>query len=77
MEENLKMNEEVTLDLQEILNVLKKKKKMILLTTLLFGIISAALSFFIIPPTYEIKASVVIGKTLDEKMKIKMIIMML
>ncbi|KEI96013.1 YveK family protein [Clostridium botulinum] len=61
------MNEEVTLDLQEILNVLKKKKKMILLTTLLFGIISAALSFFIIPPTYEIKASVVIGKTLDEK----------
>lgn len=67
MEESLKMNEEVTLDLQEILNVLKKKKKMILITTLLFGIISAALSFFIIPPTYEIKASVVIGKTLDEK----------
>lgn len=50
---------------------------MILITTLLFGIISAALSFFIIPPIYEIKASVVIGKTLDEKMKIKMIIMML
>ncbi len=45
MEESFKMNEEVTLDLQEILNVLKKKKKMILLTTLLFGIISAALSF--------------------------------
>ncbi len=27
MEESLKMNEEVTLDLQEILNVLKKEKK--------------------------------------------------
>ncbi|MCS4454417.1 hypothetical protein JTT01_20135 [Clostridium botulinum] len=40
------MNEEVTLDLQEILNVLKRKKDD-LITTLLFGIISAALSFLL------------------------------
>ncbi|MHB9941083.1 capsular biosynthesis protein [Clostridium sporogenes] len=61
------MNQEVTLDLQEIFNVLKKKRKMILITTLLCGIVSAALSFFIIPPTYEVKASVVIGKAAEEK----------
>lgn len=61
------MNEEVTLDLHEIFNVLKKKRKMILITTLLFGIVSAALSFFIIAPTYEVKASVVIGKSAEEK----------
>ncbi|AUM96485.1 TPA: capsular biosynthesis protein [Clostridium botulinum] len=61
------MNEEVTLDLREIFNVLKKKRKMILITTLLFGIVSAALSFFIIAPTYEVKASVVIGKSAEEK----------
>ncbi|HDK7167334.1 TPA: capsular biosynthesis protein [Clostridium botulinum] len=61
------MNEEVTLDLQEIFNVLKKKRKMILITTLLCGIVSAALSFFIISPTYEVKASIVIGKAAEEK----------
>lgn len=61
------MNEEVNLDLQAIFNVLKNKKKMILITILVFGIVSAALSFFVIPPTYEVKASVVIGKAAEEK----------
>ncbi|WP_251860517.1 Wzz/FepE/Etk N-terminal domain-containing protein [Clostridium sp. Marseille-Q2269] len=61
------MNEEVNLDLQGIFNVLKNKKKMILITILVFGIVSAALSFFVIPPTYEVKASVVIGKAAEEK----------
>lgn len=76
MEESLKMNEEVTLDLQEILNVLKRKKDDFNNNFIIWNNI-CSLKLFIIPPTYEIKASVVIGKTLDEKMKIKMIIMML
>ncbi|MCS4526275.1 hypothetical protein JTS98_08460 [Clostridium botulinum] len=70
------MNEEVTLDLQEILNVLKKKKDDFNNNSIIWNNIRS-LKLFIIPPIYEIKASVVIGKTLDEKMKIKMIIMML
>lgn len=76
MEESLKMNEEVTLDLQEILNVLKRKKDDFNNNSIIWNNIRS-LKLFIIPPIYEIKASVVIGKTLDEKMKIKMIIMML
>ncbi|MCS4521472.1 hypothetical protein JTS97_04085 [Clostridium botulinum] len=70
------MNEEVTLDLQEILNVLKRKKDDFNNNSIIWNNIRS-LKLFIIPPIYEIKASVVIGKTLDEKMKIKMIIMML
>ncbi|MCS4516889.1 hypothetical protein JTS93_15150 [Clostridium botulinum] len=68
MEESLKMNEEVTLDLQEILNVLKRKKDDFNNNSIIWNNIRS-LKLFIIPPIYEIKASVVIGKTLDEKMK--------
>lgn len=67
MEERLKMNEETTLDIQDIFNVLKRKRKLIVIITLLCGILSAIFNFFIISPTYEVKASVVIGKAVEEK----------
>ncbi|EJO5346057.1 capsular biosynthesis protein [Clostridium botulinum] len=61
------MNEEVTLDIQEIFNVLKRKRKLIIIVTLLCGIISAIFNFFIASPTYEVRASLVIGKAAQEK----------
>lgn len=67
MEESIKMNEEVTLDIQEIFNVLKRKRKLIVIITLLCGIVVAIFNFFIISPTYEVRASVVIGKAAEEK----------
>ncbi len=46
MEESIKMNEEVTLDIQEIFNVLKRKRKLIAIITLLCGIVVAIFNFF-------------------------------
>lgn len=55
--------EEMTLDIGEIFEVIKKRKKIILIITLLSVIIASGLSFFVIAPTYESKISIVIGKT--------------
>ncbi|GAA0746467.1 YveK family protein [Clostridium oceanicum] len=63
------MEEEITLDLRDVFEIIKKRLGMILIITLSMGIIAAALSFFVLPPTYEAKASIVVGKQIGEKDK--------
>lgn len=59
------MEQEVTLDLHEIIEVLSKRKKMIFLVTVIFVLISFVFGFFIAKPTYESKSTIVIGKAAD------------
>lgn len=61
------MDEESTLDLREIFDVIKKRKWIIILITLFLTIISGVLSFFVLPPTYEASVSVLIGKMPDNQ----------
>lgn len=55
------MNEDV-IKVRDLLKTLKKRWKLICIITLSTTIISAALSFFVIPPKYETSTKVFIGK---------------
>lgn len=55
------MNEEV-IRIEDIVNILIKRWKMILLITLIATIFSAIVSFFVIPPKYDVSTKVFIGK---------------
>jgi capsular polysaccharide biosynthesis protein len=55
------MNEDV-IKVRDLLKTLKKRWKLICILTLSATIISAALSFFVIPPKYETSTKVFIGK---------------
>ena len=61
------MEEEITLDLRELLGIIKKRIKLIVAVTLAATLISGIVSFLIIEPTYEATLSVFIGKTSDAK----------
>lgn len=56
------MEEEVTLDLRDFFYILKKRLKLIVCITLGLTIISGLVSFFVIKPTYETSASIIVGK---------------
>lgn len=56
------MNEENNIDLSQFIYVLSKRKSMIIVITLVSVLIAAILSFFIISPVYESKATVIVGK---------------
>lgn len=60
------MEEEYTLDLKELLGILRKRSKLIVLITALCVVVTGVLSFFVIPPTYEASTSIIIGKAPDE-----------
>jgi len=57
------MNETGSINLRELLHVLKKRSKLILVITMGATIISGILTFSIIKPTYEAKTTIVIGKS--------------
>lgn len=57
------MDGDVSLNLRDLLHVLKKRSKFILAVTIGSTIISGALTFSLIKPTYEAKTTIVIGKT--------------
>jgi capsular polysaccharide biosynthesis protein len=57
------MEEEMTLDLRELLYILRKRMGLIIGITLASTIISIIISFFVLTPVYEAKMSVVIGKS--------------
>jgi capsular polysaccharide biosynthesis protein len=57
------MEEEMTLDLRELLYILRKRMGLIIGITLAATIISIIISFFVLTPVYEAKMSVVIGKS--------------
>ncbi len=61
------MEEEITLDLRELIGILRKRLKLIISITLIATLISGIVSFLIIKPTYEATLSVFIGKTSDIK----------
>lgn len=61
------MEEEMTLDLREIFDIVKKRKWIIIIITLSLTLITGILSFFVLPPTYEAQVSVLIGKMPDNQ----------
>lgn len=59
------MEQEVTLDLREIFDVIRKRIWIIVSITVAATLISGILSFFVIEPTYEAKTSIIIGKDMS------------
>lgn len=57
------MIEEMTMDLKDFFYIIKKRIKLILIITIACTLISGILNFFVIKPTYEASASIVIGKS--------------
>jgi capsular polysaccharide biosynthesis protein len=58
----IKMEQELTLDLREIFEIIRKRIWIIVSITVAVTLISGILSFFVIAPTYEAKTSIIIGK---------------
>lgn len=56
------MGKEITLDLREILMILRKRIKLIVAITIACTLLSAIVSFFIIKPIYEARTSIIVGK---------------
>ena len=56
------MEEEISLDLGDFIQILRKRIKLILLITILSTAVSGVLSYYVIKPTYEAKATIVVGK---------------
>lgn len=61
------MEEEMTLDLGELLDIIKKRIKLIAIITIASTIVSGIFSLFFIKPTYEAKSSIIIGKVPESK----------
>lgn len=59
------MSGEVSLNLRDLLNLLKKRSKFILAVTVGATVISGVLTFSLIKPTYEAKTTIVIGKAAE------------
>lgn len=57
------MNGDVSLNLKDLLHVLKKRSKFILAVTIGSTLISGVLTFYLVKPTYEAKTTIVIGKS--------------
>jgi capsular polysaccharide biosynthesis protein len=56
------MEEEITLDLKDLLSIIKKRISIILIITFAATIASAIASYFVIKPTYQVSVSVLIGR---------------
>lgn len=61
------MEEEYSLDLRELWEIIRKRLKLIIFITSLSVAITGILSFFVIPPVYEASSSIIIGKAPDER----------
>ncbi len=61
------MDEETTVDLHEIYDVIRKRIWIIVVITLTAAFISGILSFFVIKPVYEARTSVIVGRMLDSE----------
>lgn len=55
-------NDNNDIKLNEIFYVMAKRKSIIIVITLVFTIIAGVMSFFIMPPVYESKVTVIVGK---------------
>lgn len=56
------MEKEISLDLREILMILRKRIKLIAAITIACTLLSAIVSFFMIKPIYEARTSIIVGK---------------
>jgi capsular polysaccharide biosynthesis protein len=56
------MDQEMTLDLRDFSRILQKRLKLILIITITCTLISGILSFFVIKPTYQAQATIIVGK---------------
>lgn len=61
------MQDEMTLDLKDFLNILRKRMSLIIIITLVTTLAAGIISFFIIKPTYEAQTSIIIGKAVDNQ----------
>lgn len=61
------MGEEMTVDLGNLIDIVKKRIKLIALITFAATLTSGILSFFVIKPTYEAKSSIIIGKMSESR----------
>ncbi|KYH34273.1 capsular polysaccharide type 8 biosynthesis protein cap8A [Clostridium tepidiprofundi DSM 19306] len=60
------MQDEMTLDLREVVAIIRTRMKLIVVITFVLTIISGILSFYVIKPTYEARTSIVIGKDVQK-----------
>ena len=61
------MEQEVTIDLREIWEIIKKRMVLIMTVTLLATIASGVISWFLLDPVYETKSSIIIGKPAEQQ----------
>ncbi|MBP1918619.1 YveK family protein [Youngiibacter multivorans] len=56
------MEDEMTLDLRDLFNMIRKRKKLIIIITIICTLASGVISFFILRPVYEAQTSIIVGK---------------
>ncbi len=61
------MEQETTIDLREIWEIIKKRIGLIITITLLATIASGLVSWFVLEPIYESKSSIIIGKPTEQQ----------
>ena len=71
------MEEGLALNIHEFYHITKKRAKMILVITLICGLISGVLSYYVIKPTYQAQATIIVGKpqSIDKSQQYSDIIM--
>jgi capsular polysaccharide biosynthesis protein len=60
------MEQGLSMDIREILNIIKKRMLMIELITLAFAVTAGVISFYVMKPVYESKTSFIISKPMSE-----------
>jgi len=60
------MEQRLSMDIREILNIIKKRMLMIVLITLAFTVVAGIISFYVMKPVYESKTSFIISKPMSE-----------
>lgn len=61
------MEQEITIDLREIWEIIRKRMGLIIIITLLATIASGIVSWFVLEPVYETKSSIIIGKPMEQQ----------
>lgn len=54
------------LSFKEFFNILKRRKKIIIIITILSTVIAGIINFYVLPPIYEAKTTIIIGKSEEE-----------
>lgn len=60
------MEEETSLDLRDLIAIIKKRWLLIISITVMAVVVTGILSFFVIKPTYQSKTTIIIGKAPDQ-----------